>query len=136
MPGISLEDSATRSLVTALDGLATRQRTINNNIANIDTPGFKASDVSFAKQLGQALESSSGLQMVFTNQNHITSASPSQDAEIVTRSDTSQRLDGNNVDIEKEMTYLTETILQYQTAAKMVSYRLSMLRTVISEGRK
>jgi flagellar basal-body rod protein FlgB len=136
MPGISLEDGATRSLVTALDGLAARQRTINNNIANIDTPGFKASDVSFAKKLDQALENSSGLQMVSTNQNHITSVSSSQDADIVTRSDTSQRLDGNNVDIEKEMTYLTETILQYQTTAKMVSYRLSMLRTVISEGRK
>jgi len=55
MAGITLEDRTTKALVTALNGLTARQRAISNNLANVDTPGFKASDVSFARQLDKAL---------------------------------------------------------------------------------
>jgi flagellar basal-body rod protein FlgB len=136
MGGITLEDKATRALITALDGLAARQRVISNNLANVDTPGFKASDVSFARQLGKALATNKGVQMVTTHPQHLTEPSPSDPVQVITRSDTSHRLDGNNVDIDKEMTYLAETVLHFQAAAQVVSRRLSLLRTVINEGRR
>ena len=136
MAGITLQDRTTKALVTALDGLTTRQRVIGNNVANIDTPGFKASDVSFAKQLDKALESGQGLKMVTTNPQHLTGAPESENVQLITRSDTSQRLDGNNVDIDKEMADLAETVIHFQAAAQIMSRRLSLLRTVINEGRR
>ena len=138
MAGITLNDNATQSLLTALDGLSVRQRVIANNLANINTPGFKASDVDFASQLEKAMQPDTGMQMVSTQVGHLSAAARSEptQAQIITRNDTSQRFDGNNVDLEKEMTCLTETLLHYQTATKMVSSRLALLRTVINEGRR
>jgi len=63
MADIHMGDRTTQSLVSALDGLSTRQRVINNNIANINTPGFKASEVSFAGQLSQAMDDGKTLKL-------------------------------------------------------------------------
>lgn len=136
MAGITLEDRTTKALVTALNGLTARQRAISNNLANVDTPGFKASDVSFARQLDKALEANQGLKMVTTHPQHLVEPSSPENMQLITRSDTSHRLDGNNVDIDKEMSYLAETVIHFQAAAQVVSRRLNLLRTVINEGRR
>ena len=136
MPGIRVEDNTTRALISALDGLSARQRTISNNIANVDTPGFKASDVSFARQLENVDNVGRKLQMTVTDSQHLSAAGLSEETEVFTRKDTSQRVDGNNVDVEKEMAYLAETSLHYQTVTRLVSRRLAGLRTVINEGRR
>jgi flagellar basal-body rod protein FlgB len=136
MAGITLEDKTTRALVTALDGLTARQRAISNNLANVDTPGFKASDVSFARQLDRALQADAGLQMVRTDAQHLGGRDEPDNVQITTRSDTSHRLDGNNVDIDKEMALMAETVIHFQATTQMVSRRLSLLRTVINEGRR
>jgi flagellar basal-body rod protein FlgB len=137
MPGITLEDRSTRALIAAMDGLSERQRAIGNNLANVNTPGFKASDVSFARQLENALGTSgAGLSMVTTDAQHQGGVGQTGGADVVTRKDTSQRLDGNNVDMEKEMVYLTETTLHYQAVAQITSRKLAMLRTAINEGRR
>jgi len=74
--------------------------------------------------------------MVTTHPQHLAEPSPSENVQLITRSDTSHRLDGNNVDIDKEMSYLAETVIHFQAAAQVVSRRLSLLRTVINEGRR
>jgi flagellar basal-body rod protein FlgB len=136
MPGIQLEDAPMRALATALNGLATRQSVIANNLANIDTPGFKASEVNFAQQLSDATQAGSGLQLVSTNPQHLsgTSTASSDAVEITLSNNSSERLDGNNVDSEQEMESLSETVLQYEAAARVVSLRMGMLRNVINGG--
>ena len=137
MGDISIGDRTTQGLVSALDGLSTRQRVINNNIANINTPGFKASEVSFAGQLAQAMDDSSTLKLKSTDPGHLGESEDSTvSAQISTQTGTTQRLDGNNVDLEKEMVSLSETVLQYQTVSRLVSRRLAMTRTVIYEGKR
>jgi flagellar basal-body rod protein FlgB len=137
---ITLEDAATRTLVSAMSGLNLRQRVIGNNLANIDTPGFKVSEVNFAEQLAAA--SSAGapngaqkLLLVGTDARHLGGSEQAVTAEIETKRNTSQRVDGNNVDIEKEMEQLSETMIHYQTSARLLSRRLATLRTVITGGR-
>jgi flagellar basal-body rod protein FlgB len=137
MADITIGDRTTQSLVSALDGLSTRQRVINNNIANINTPGFKASEVSFAGQLAQAMDNGATLKLKSTDPGHLAEENGSDvSPQIKTQSSTTQRLDGNNVDLEKEMVSLTETVLQYQAVSKLVSRRLAMTRTVIYEGKR
>jgi flagellar basal-body rod protein FlgB len=137
MSGITLTDKSLQTLSTALDGLATRQRAIGNNMANVDTPGFKASQVSFEQALTNANQGSqTTLALVTSNPQHIPTGAGGQAISSTTSKDTSQRLDGNNVDLEKEMTSLAETSLNYQSTARVVSLKLSLLRSAITEGKK
>jgi flagellar basal-body rod protein FlgB len=135
MAGITLEDTATKALYAAMNGLSTRQRVIGDNLANINTPGFKASDVSFAQQLDKVTSAGSELQLVTTNPDHQGLAGSSGSVEITTKKDTSQRVDGNNVDAEREMESLSETVLHFEAATRITARRLSTLKTVINGGR-
>jgi flagellar basal-body rod protein FlgB len=136
MPGITISDNAMRTLTGALDGLALSQRVIGSNMANADTPGFKSSEVRFAEQLTAAQQTQGGLQMVSTSPMHLGTAVEPTQAQVITNSNTSLRLDGNNVDIEKEVTNLSETVLHYQATTQMMSQKLALLRTVINDGRR
>jgi flagellar basal-body rod protein FlgB len=122
-----------------MSGLNLRQQVIGNNLANLNTPGFKASEVDFAAQLAQASGDLAGdaagggkLLLVGTDARHSGGSEQAVTAEIETKRTTSQRVDGNNVDIEKEMEQLAETMIHYQTSARLLSRRLSTLQTVIT----
>jgi flagellar basal-body rod protein FlgB len=113
----------------AMGGLAARQRAIANNVANVDTPNFKASEVRFEDTL-KAAESRAnrGLSISQTDLNSAASRSSILDA-------TSTRGDGNNVDIDREMEMLGEANLTYSALTQAMSTRLSILRNVINGGR-
>lgn len=136
MSGIRIDEAATKALLAAMDGLSLRQSVINNNLANVNTPGFKASDVSFAGYLQASLSQETRVKLESTAEGHMQPAGSAVTSQVIVRNDTTQRLDGNNVDLEKEMVYLTETVIHYQAVTRLMSRRLAMLRTVINEGRK
>ena len=117
--------SADAYIRAALSGLAARQRKIANNVANVDTPNFKASEVRFEQALQSAI-SRHGLSP--SSQPALTAA-----ATRVTPVDTTAtRADGNNVDIDREMEMLGETTLTYSALSQAMSTRLSILRGVFS----
>ena len=113
----------------AMSGLAARQRAIANNVANVDTPNFKASEVRFEDAL-KAAESRAtrGLSVSQSDLNSSASRATIMDA-------TSTRGDGNNVDIDREMEMLGEANLTYSALTQAMSTRLSILRNVINGGR-
>jgi len=113
-------------LQAAMSGLAARQRTIANNIANVDTPNFKASEVRFEDALKAAV--SRGEADTTADQsslNRSISRSSLLDA-------TSSRADGNNVDIDREMQMLSEANLTYSALTQVMSTRIGILRNVIN----
>ena len=121
--------SADAYIRAALSGLAARQRTIANNVANVDTPNFKASEVRFEDTLKSAMQTARPGQ------------TPDQAAlnAAVTRTTlndaTATRADGNNVDIDREMELLGETNLTYGALTQAMATRLGILRNVINGGR-
>jgi flagellar basal-body rod protein FlgB len=120
----------------ALTGLATRQRVITNNVANVDTPEFKGSRVDFEQALLNATGRVEGLRMASVP-NAV--AGPDDDRadlkpEVVTMSGTSRRSDGNNVDIDQEMVELAQTNLTYNAVTQLLNGRMAILRTVINGG--
>jgi flagellar basal-body rod protein FlgB len=128
MPGSSnVNFSGTDNyLRAAMSGLAARQRTIANNVANIDTPGFKASEVRFEDALKTAVSRgtpSSSLDQ--TSLNASASRSTLVDG-------TASRADGNNVDIDREMELLGEANLNYSALTQVMATRIGILRNVIS----
>lgn len=99
---------------SALDGLAMRQRVIADNIANLQTPGFRAGRVSFESSLASAVADGSGA---------VTAS--------VGRSLEPTRLDGNNVNLDTETLQNIDTNLRYQLATQIVDGTFSKLRTAM-----
>ena len=136
-------DLTTRVLEKALNGLSTRAAAISNNVANVDTPNFKTSEVVFEQDLQSALRRGSNpndLQMAVTDQGHLRGfAPPSVDgvqARAIPMLNTTMRNDGNNVDIEREMARLAETQLSFQATTQMLNLKYQQLRQAIWEGKR
>ena len=115
----------------------TRNAVIRNNIANVETPGFKASDVEFETLMARAIDGS-GFSGTKTHPRHIDIGSgnlASVQARIVERRGLSMRMDGNNVDIEDENVKLAQNSLYYNTLMEKMNSEIRRLRMAISEGR-
>lgn len=124
-------------LKKGLDGGSLRQKVIANNIANINTPNFKKSTVAFESLLKKALGKDS-FKMNTSDPRHIGGTPPLNELkpEINIDETTSMRTDGNNVDIDEEMTNLAANGIQYQATARQLSDRFSLLSYVITGGRR
>ncbi|PIU61621.1 MAG: flagellar basal body rod protein FlgB [Armatimonadetes bacterium CG07_land_8_20_14_0_80_40_9] len=133
------DSDAFLTLKKSLDAASLRQRTIANNIANVDTPGFKRADVTFEEELKVALEKNGKSGLKVTNPKHI-SNKPKGVAEVspkvIKENSTVFRNDLNNVDIDKEMAKLAENNLAYNTLAQLINQKLRGLGSAIQEGRK
>ncbi len=127
MPDSTLNFTGADSyLRAAMSGLAARQRAIANNVANVDTPNFKASEVRFEDALKSAMSSGSpGSTPDQSNLNAAAARSTLIDA-------TALRADGNNVDIDREMAMLSETNLSFSAMAQIMTTRIGILRNVIT----
>jgi flagellar basal-body rod protein FlgB len=99
---------------SALDALSLRQRVIANNIANVQTPGYKAKRVEFEDALSAAVKDGSGLVKATTK----TSLEPTRE-------------DGNNVNLDTETLSSIDTNLRYQLATRAVNDQFSLLRTAM-----
>ena len=128
-----------RLLKLALQGLTARQRTIADNVANVDTPDFKASHVGFETALKQAIgHADRPLPMA-----KVKDAVPGPDGStadlqptVTVEADTGRRNDGNNVDVDREMLELTDTNLRFNALIQSMGARLQTLRYVINDGRR
>lgn len=110
-----------------------RNEVISNNIANVDTPGFKASEVEFENIMAQAVGKDGDMPLKVTNERHISGINHARsiDAVVVKESDTSGGLDENNVDIEHEMVELAKNSIEYYTLVSKVNSEFRKLNTAI-----
>ena len=123
-------------LKSSIDASSARSKVISNNISNINTPGFKASSVSFEDNLNKIIKGEN-VSLTTTNKMHINDTDGSvQGYKIETDNSTSMRNDGNNVDIDKEMVKLSENNMYYNFLISRINGQISSRRYVITEGRK
>lgn len=113
------------ALQTGLNACMLRNQVVSNNIANADTPNFKASNVEFEEYVNAAMDDQDLVKKI---------GSGEISAQVVTDTDTTMRSDGNNVDVENEMTRLAENNIQYYALLKKLNSEFSQLRTAITEG--
>lgn len=104
------------------------------NIANSETPGFKASKFEFEGVLRSAVDGSA-MPMKSTHPGHF--AAPAQDIrgiQGITDVDlTRGRIDGNNVDLEKEVTAFSETQIAYDAAITAMNKRTGIIKSAITD---
>ncbi|MEW5898684.1 MAG: flagellar basal body rod protein FlgB [Bacillota bacterium] len=115
-----------------LDAAALTQKVVANNLANVNTPGFKKSSVRFLDELKKALDSRA-LPLLTTHPRHLPSTVPlTQVAPIVVKEEeTTMGYNQNNVDVEQEMVNLAANTLAYQAATRAIGDRLALLGYVI-----
>jgi flagellar basal-body rod protein FlgB len=128
MPDDMISDVSIAALVKTLEGAALRHRTLANNIANAETPGFTRSDVAFHDRLRMAVDRAEAL----GSTTPIEAVQP----QVKTDQQSPARADGNNVDIEREMGELAKNTLEYESAARTLTIKLAMIRSAINEGRR
>ena len=113
----------------AADAAWQRNEAISNNIANVDTPGYKRQDVAFESVLQQALGNNRYESMDDKVAN--VNLSRLRGRAYVDYANYSYRLDGNNVDIENENVMLAENPLKYQGLISSINQEFTNLKTVM-----
>lgn len=108
-------DAVSFVLHTAINGLAMRQNVIADDIANVDTPGFRARSVDFESALKAAIDSGGASGDIQAT---------------VTPTRTPVGANGNNVDLRKEEIAAIQTQYQYQIMGRAISDRDNLMRTV------
>jgi flagellar basal-body rod protein FlgB len=119
---MGLFDVTSSALEVAIRGTEQRQTVLANNLANVNTPGFKRSDVSFQGALADALQSSNGSTAAVDATAFTTS----------TDSSTSMRADGNNVDVDTESANLSKNQLLFDSVMAIDTKRLHTMDTAIT----
>jgi flagellar basal-body rod protein FlgB len=148
-----LTDPATRILAGAMDGLAQRQALIASNVANIDTPGYAPQSIDFESTLRAELEADGPGMTSGPGQHPSAAASPGARLALrrtdprhqagtplqpapgeATSFAGSTRNDGNQVDLESELSAMAEGQLRYSAVARLLDGKLQMLRDVTRAG--
>jgi flagellar basal-body rod protein FlgB len=111
-----LNDVSITVLHAALDGLSARQRAISNDIANVNTPYYRARSVDFEAGLRQAV---------------LAGDDPMTAVPDVVYSTAAGGLTGNNVDLSAETVASAKTEMSYELALRAVGDRFTLLRTAI-----
>ncbi|MBI5903930.1 MAG: flagellar basal body rod protein FlgB, partial [Deltaproteobacteria bacterium] len=124
-----LFDRTITLLGDALDLRASRQKVLASNIANQETPGYRARDINFEDELRNREGGvQAGVILASTNASHIGPASSgSPEPQVVERATDLAGYDGNSVGIEGEMVKLSENALMYTVAAKMLRSKFATL---------
>ena len=103
----------------ALVGTEQKHRVISQNIANVNTPGYKTQQVDFAKLMDSVSNGDEGQAMI-----------DNVPVEIVKGLE--ERIDGNNVNIDQQISELNKNALLYQTLTELMASKMSIMRRAIS----
>lgn len=133
-----LDTPTIQLLERGLDVATLRQRVSANNLANVDTPGYKRQEVSFEDDLAKALRQSSEFRGLTSDPRHIPIGDTKLE-EVTPRTMTingeEYRNDGNNVDVDREMAIMAKNTLWYDAMISRVSGKLATLKNTIREVR-
>ena len=120
----------------ALGVLTYRQELLASNIANADTPHFKARDIDFKDALGAALAGRRGgdVGMMATSQRHMAgAAAPSFAGAVKYRTEFQPSVDGNTVNMDIERSAFAENALRMEAALQFISGGVKTLQLALSQ---
>ncbi|TBW59091.1 flagellar basal body rod protein FlgB [Marinobacter halodurans] len=116
----------------ALNVRVQRAEILANNLANADTPGFKARDIDFKAALGEAQGQSGELAMARTEPGHIDpDAAMSDRALLMYRNPYQPSLDGNTVDAQQEQARFMRNAMDYQASFQFLNSKFAGLTKAI-----
>lgn len=110
-----------------------RQQLLASNVANADTPNYKAVDIDFARELKRVSGKQPGaLHMAATSQGHLQAATGNPyNAKIMYRSTSQPNIDGNTVNMDEERAQFAENSLRYESTVRVLNGQIRGLMTAI-----
>jgi len=129
---LKLFSSNFQTLEKALDYSSLKHKTIAQNIANVDVPNYKAKDVSFKQVL---TESTKPIMANRTDPRHFQFSISTGQLNVYTKKNTEYNHNGNNVDIDSEMSDMAANQIYYQALIERINGKFSTLQNVIKGGR-
>jgi flagellar basal-body rod protein FlgB len=131
---VSKIDSALQFNQTALNLRSARQELIASNIANVDTPNYKAKDIDFAKALQGAMSGNTAkLPMTGTASHHLSGGTGGNvmGAPVMFRNVVQPSADGNTVDMDVERAQFADNALRYEASVKFVDNQIKNVFTAL-----
>ena len=134
MDTLDISNNQTYNLIKqGLKASTLRGEVIANNVANINTKGYKRSYVTFEENLKNANEN---IELKQTKVKHIKDSNSQGSMSIEKDNSTSMRTDGNNVDLDLEKVNQAANTLMYNALVDQANGKLSSIKSIISGGGK
>ena len=126
-----LFDNTITALDKSVDMRLVKQNLINSNIANAETPGYKAKKVDFEEALAKAIATQEKFESHRApTSNQIDAISP----DVYDNPDINIANDGNTVDMEREMSALAENTVLYKAAIQLINKKLAAMKYAATDG--
>jgi flagellar basal-body rod protein FlgB len=123
------------AITRKMNWLTNRQRVLAENVANVDTPQYKAADLRPLDFRGELTQAQGKLQPVATDPKHLNGTIPVSTAqEQVVADQTERDISGNTVSLEDEMMKVSETMADYQLMTSLYKKQVGMLKEAIGRG--
>lgn len=119
----------------ALDGYWLRDKAINQNISNVNTPNYKRLTVNFEDELKEAMNNQES-KLVTTHRKHLPTSSNKIKSGISVDKSYSYRFDNNNVNIDTESADLAKNTIMYNAVVNQITNEFEKVKNLISEGSK
>ena len=134
---MSLFDNTTNALQTSIGMRQVRQNITSSNIANAETPGYHAKKVDFEEALARAIDLDGLRGMSTSSPEHFSVGGKTAKVrpDIYENPEGAVNNDGNTVDLEKEMSALSENAIMYKAALQLINKKMAALKYAASEGR-
>lgn len=122
---------------TAIDLRTQRQQVLASNVANADTPHYKARDFDFQHAMQEAMArqpAHGGLSLATTSASHLEGQAGSGLAALQYRAEVQSAVDGNSVDMDVERAALTDNAMQYQILTQLIGDEFKGMREALSSS--
>ena len=134
---MKIDDKTMQALTASLKFRQLRQELHASNIANAETPGYKAKKLDFEEALARALDVDDQLQMRTSDSKHYTVGGGgfnNLQPEVYEDSNGIVSPDGNNVDRDQEMAEMAENKIMYDATVQLINKKLGLLKYAIGSG--
>lgn len=135
---MKIDDKTTKALEAALKFREMRQELISSNVANAETPGYKAKRLDFEAALARALDVDGQMPMNMSDENHYNIGGGGFDnlqPEVYDDPSGIVSDDGNTVDREKEMALMAENKVIYDALVQLVNKKMGLKKYILSSER-
>ncbi len=132
---MDVNDKTLQALTTALNFREMRQELITSNVANANTPGFKAKKLDFEEALARALDVDGNMKMNATDGRHYNVGSGgfnNLEPEIYDNPNGVVSENGNTVDVEAEMATMAENKLMYDALVQLINKKMGIMKYAIN----
>lgn len=136
---MNIDDNTMKALAASLKYRQMRQELIASNIANAETPGYKAKKIDFEAALARALDADGKMNLKVTDSKHYNVGNGGFDnlkPEVSEKNDGIISMDGNTVDRDAEMAEMAENKIMYDASVQLLNKKIGLMKYAIGSDNR